>query len=338
MADEKGVSVTRTWGATLALLGLLGAACGSSSETTTQPPPTQAQSQVPTTAVAAYPVTVRNCGVDYVFTKAPERVVASSVPGTELMLALGLEKKLAGVVGPASAITPELQTRIAGVSVITERTFPPAGREQLLSANPDLIVSGYSEDFAENAAGDRASLKSLGVASYLVQGKCGGAETTLDDTYADIENLGRIFDVKPAAAAVVATLKAEAAAAAPVTTRPKVLIYAAGRERASTSGTTTLVDDLVTRAGGQNVLGEIATFSAFGWETVVDRNPDVIVVVNTGSFTREQAAEFLSTYEPIAEVNAVKNKRFVFVAVNDVQPGVRNGRALAAIARGLAGG
>lgn len=319
---------------------LTAAACGESDTETTSVAQPSGQPPTSATQPAPYPVTVSNCGVDYTFAKAPDRVVSPSVPGTELMLALGLERRLAGVVGATSAISPDLQPRMNGVNIITERTFPPPGKEAILSANPDFLVSGYSEDFAETAIGDRASLKSLGVNSYLVQGKCGDGKVraTLGDTYADIENLGRIFDVRPVAATLVSKLKAEAGAATPAASKPKVLIYAAGKEKPSTSGAMTLVADLVAQAGGQNVLPEIPGFGTFDWETVVERNPDVILVVTTGSFPLASATEFLSSYAPVADVNAVKNKRIVSVGVNDVQPGVRNGRALAEIARGLSGG
>ncbi len=300
------------------------------------------QPGAPTTAQAApYPVTVRNCGVDYTYTKAPERVASASVPGTELILALGLQNRLAGVVGGPSVITPDLMPRMESVKVITERTFPSPSREALLSVNPDFLIAGYTEVFAPSAAGDRGELKAFGLNSYLVQGKCGeksGGATRLEDTYADIESLGKIFNVPQEASALVARLKAEASAAQPATTKPKVLLYAAGAEKPSTSGANSLTSDLVVKAGGQNVLAEIPDFGVFNWETVVERNPDVILVITTGSFSLETATGFLTSYEPIAGVNAVKNRRFVTVAVNDVQPSPRNGRALATIAKGLAGG
>lgn len=211
--------------AVLVVMSLAVGACGGSDPETTTPAQPSPQAPTSAAAPAPYPATVPNCGVDYTYAKAPERVVAPSVFGTELMLALGLERRLAGVVGAPGVITPELQPKMVGVNVITERTFPPPGKEVILSANPDFLVSGYSEDFAETAIGDRASLKSAGVNSYLVQGKCGdgkGGRTTLDDTYADVENLGRIFNVRAEAAALTTKLKAEAAAAPPASAKPKV--------------------------------------------------------------------------------------------------------------------
>lgn len=328
----------RTAGAFLVVALAFASACGGSEpgEGTTARVAGQAASAVE----AAYPVTVRNCDADYTFTKPPERVVSSSVPATELLLAMGLERSLVGVVGAPGVLLPELQPKMAGVNVITERTFPPVGKEAVLAVNPDLVVAGYGEDFAETAVGDRGALRAVGVNSYLVQGRCGDGRVpaTLDDTYADIENLGRIFDARPAAAALVARLKAEVASAPSATGRPKVLIYAAGKEQPSTQGATSLVADLVARAGGQNVFPEITSYGRFNWEAAVERNPDVILVVTTGSFPLAAAEEFLASYEPIAGVSAVRNKRVVSVGVNDVQPGVRNGQALVTIARGLVGG
>jgi len=45
-------------------------------------------------AAQVYPLTVENCGIKETFTRAPQRVVTVGQHETELLLALGLEKKI----------------------------------------------------------------------------------------------------------------------------------------------------------------------------------------------------------------------------------------------------
>mgnify|MGYP003783488971 CR=1 FL=1 len=53
-----------------------------------------------------YPLTIRNCGVDVTFAKAPQRAVAIGQSSTEILLSLGLADR---IVGTAVWFGPVLQ-------------------------------------------------------------------------------------------------------------------------------------------------------------------------------------------------------------------------------------
>lgn len=285
-------------------------------------------------AAPAAPVKIDNCGASYTYAKAPERVVASSTVATEVILALGLRDRLAGTVA-AKDIVPEHAAALKGVKVIAEKAFPPPSKEVVYSANPDLVVSGYPDDYAEKAMGDRAVLRKEGVNTHLLSANCPGHDANLDDVHTDITNLGKVFRAEQAAAALVARLKKDAEAVKPVTGAPKVFDYAGGTDKPATAGSRALIDDLIARAGGTNIFPEVTSYKQIAWEEVVKRNPDVIVVEDQTFEPAAKAIAFMKAFGPLKNVTAVKENRFVVIPVNDTQPGVRGPRALRTLVAGF---
>ncbi|RFS83332.1 hypothetical protein D0T12_19910 [Actinomadura spongiicola] len=305
----------------LAAVAVLPTACGDSGGTNA--------------AASAAPVTARNCGTDYTFTGAPRRVVASSTPATEVLLALGLRDRIAGTVA-AKDIVPEYAAALRGVKVIAESAFPPPSKEVVYAADPDLVVSGYPDDYGPKAMGERATLREEGVNTYLLSANCPGHKAKIEDVYADVRALARVFGVPARGEALVAKLQGQVNAVEPVPGTPKVFDYAGGREKPTTAGSTALVDDLIRRAGGVGIFPEVTSFKQVSWEEVVKRDPDAILVEDQAFEPADKAIAWMKTYGPLKDVTAVKENRFIVIPVNDTQPGVRGGRALTTLTEGLA--
>ncbi|MCD0453503.1 ABC transporter substrate-binding protein [Actinocorallia sp. API 0066] len=285
-------------------------------------------------AASTAPVTVENCGASYTFTRTPEKVVTSSTVATEVVLALGLKDRLAGTVA-AKDIVPEYASALDSVKVIAEQAFPPPSKEVVYSVGPDFVVSGYPDDYGPKAMGDREALQREGVNTYLLSANCPGHKANLDDVYADLTHLGRVFGVEGAATDLVAKLKADIAAVRPATGAPKVFDYAGGKDKPATAGSRALIDDLITRAGGSNIFPEVTSYTQVSWEEVVKRNPDVIVVEDQAFEPADAAIAFMRSFGPLRDVTAVRENRFVVIPVNDTQPGVRGTRALRTLATGF---
>ena len=73
------------------------------------------------------------------------------------------------------------------------------------------------------------------------------------------------------------------------------------------------------------------------WEEVVERNPEVIVIVNYGDVTAEQKREFMMSNPAFSTLNAVKNDRFVTLEYVEATPGPRNIQAIKTLARAFSG-
>ncbi|MGQ0772808.1 MAG: ABC transporter substrate-binding protein [Pseudonocardiales bacterium] len=293
-------------------------------------------SAAPAPGSGAAPSTVINCGQSYTYSQAPQRIVTSSTPATEIVLALGARNRLVGAVAPGELL-PEYVADFDGVRIIAEQAFPPPSKETVLAARPDLVVSAYPDDYGPKALGDRGTLASEGINSYLLSGACDGHKATIDDIYADLQALGTLLGTEEQAQALVTTLRGDVEAVSPVDGSPAVFVYSGGTDTPSTPGSLALVDDLLTRAGATNVFPEVTGFGEVSWEELVKRNPDAIIIEDQAFAPAADAIAFLTGYAPIQQVTAVKERRFIVVPVNDNQPGLRSGRALRTIVDGLSG-
>lgn len=299
--------------------------------------PTRAASP---TAPTTYPLTIDNCGTKLTFAKPPEKVVTLALNTTEIMLALGLKGRLAGIVGaPADRILPKYRPEVAGVKIISEKAFPYPSREILLSVAPDLLFSGYGGDFGKDAYGERATYQSQGANTFLLRGACDGVPAvTVEDTYADIETLGRIFNVPDKAAALVAEIRAEVAKAPRAATNPRVFDFASSKADApATSGAPALLHDLIVQAGGTNIFADLPqAYASVNWEDVVKRDPEVIIVHEYSATPVQPVIDAIFANPALANVSAVKSRRVVILPATDTVPSVRMGTAIATLAEAFA--
>ena len=79
------------------------------------------------------------------------------------------------------------------------------------------------------------------------------------------------------------------------------------------------------------------SWASVGWEPVIERNPEVIVIVNYGDVTAEQKIAFLEANPAFAAVDAVKNDRYVVLEYVEATPGPRNIRAVEKLVAGFRG-
>ena len=119
---------------------------------------------LPAEAATTYPLTLQNCGFAVTFDKAPQRVVTIKSTATELLLSLGLRDRIVGVGFQDGPLPADLAAAGAGLKVLSEKA---PSQEVVLETEPDFVYGGWESNFAGDAAGERPSLKKLGVASYV---------------------------------------------------------------------------------------------------------------------------------------------------------------------------
>lgn len=126
----------------------------------------------PSGASGRYPVTIENCGTRTTYDKPPARVVTNDVGITEIMFALGLEDRMAGYV------MPDDKGDVAGVPwKAAYGKVPWLGKKTLtkeiaLDARADLVFAGWNYGFGEDNGLTPASLKKLGIGSYVLTESC----------------------------------------------------------------------------------------------------------------------------------------------------------------------
>lgn len=286
----------------------------------------------------SYPLTIQNGDRAVTFEKAPEKAVSLNGHTTEIMLTLGLAPRMVGTAYNDDPILPNLKADYDNIPMLS-------GGESYPSAE---VVAGTGADFAfgrlsafrDTTVATPERLKDLGITSYIVQGTLvKGTPESMEDVYADIENIGRIFDIQPKAAELIASMKQEigtvTAKVASVGQPVKVLVYDSGDKTVYTAGKA-LETALIALAGGENVFADLSdTWADVNFEDVVARAPDVIVINDYSGDSADKKMADIKANPALATVPAVQNDRFVVLPLNDVFEGVRNPRAIATLASGF---
>ncbi|WP_237536543.1 ABC transporter substrate-binding protein [Streptomyces sp. SID5785] len=288
-------------------------------------------------AVKGFPVTIDNCGVKTTYTRPPSRAVTIHQHPAELMLSLGLKERMAGTSYPDSAVLPELREDFSSIPQLSKEA---PSFEKVLDTDPDFVYGGYASAFAEKEGRSRKAFADAGIDTYLNRENCAGKQgVTMQDTYTEIRTIGRIFGVPDRASTLVSTLRsrvAEAGRAVKGTRDVSVFVYDSGDKSAFTAGGKGLGNELIKLAGGRNVFSELDdVFGDVSWEQVVDRRPDVIAIYDYAGTSVAQKKKFLLSQPALADVPAIKNKRFVVLPLTDTLVGVRSADAVGELARGL---
>ncbi|MCF2129342.1 ABC transporter substrate-binding protein [Strepomyces sp. STD 3.1] len=286
---------------------------------------------------AGFPVTIDNCGVKTTYDEPPSRVVTIHQHPAELMLALGLKDRMVGTAFPDSAVLPELKEDYEAIPELAERE---PSFEKILDTEPDLVYGGYGSAFDENEGRSRKAFADAGIDTYLNREYCGEKQVTMKDTYAEIRTVASIFGVPDRADKLIADLQSRVTkASAAVKGEPEVpvFVYDSGDKSAFTAGGKGLGTDLIRLAGGENVFGDLdEVFGDVSWEQVVERRPEVIAIYDyAGAGSVEQKKKFLLSQPALADVPAVKNKRFVVLPLTATLVGIRSAYAVGDLARGL---
>lgn len=279
-----------------------------------------------------FPYTVTNCGVSNTYQAPPRRAVTMNQHATELMLALGLGDRIAGTAYLDDAVLPAYKPAYDKLKVLAEE-YP--SKEILLGADPDFVYGGYASAFDKAQGRDRAGLATSGINSRLNVEYCTGGKVGLDQLKTEITEVARTFGVPDRGAKLIEDEQRRIdAVAARVKDRPRptVFAYDSGEATASTSGGNGVGNEIISLAGGTNVFADLKdTFGDVAWEKVIERKPEVVLIYDYGGTTVEAKKQRLLNDPALAEVPAVKNRRFVVLPLSSVVLGVRVADAVEAL-------
>ena len=288
-----------------------------------------------------YPITVKSCDREVTFTQAPKAAISNDVNLTEMMLALKLQDYMAGFTGVSGwkTLHPSLRADIGELPELSPK-YP--SKEVLLGADADFYFAGWNYGMKVGGGVTPDTLAPLGIQVYELTESCihimAKDKASIDDMYNDILNLGRIFDREAQANELIDSYKKELAEfkanLAPLATVPKVFVYDSGQDEPFTSGGLGMPTALIEAAGGKNIIDDVEkSWTTVGWETVIDRAPEVIVIVNYGEVTAEEKIQFMLNNTAFASIPAVKNKRFVVLEYVQATPGPQNIAAIQHLAQ-----
>ena len=260
--------------------------------------------------------------------KIPESIISLSPSNTEILFALGLGDKVVGVTQycnyPAEA---QDKPKIGGFSP----TDVDVSIEQIVAIGPDLILATEThlkevvpklEEFVPDAA----------IIVILT------STESFDVVFEAIELLGEATGTGEQAAQIVSEMNDRITAITDMTDnlleseKPKVF-YIVWHEPIFAIGGGTLGNTLIEAAGGVNIFQDTDGSPMTDLETIIDRNPDVILAslgVGTGA---DLSYQFVLNDERLSGVNARINNQ-IYPVNTDLygRPGPRLVEALEELA------
>ena len=288
--------------------------------------------------------TVESCNRTVSFDAPPKRAISNDVNLTEMMLVLGLADHMVGYTGISGWKTLDEEMR-ANVKQLPELSSKYPTKEVIVGANADFFFAGWNYGMKVGGEVTPETLEPFGVKVYELTESCTHimkkGKASIDDMYADLLNLGSIFNVEDRAKNLVNDYKAELKSfksnletGEPV----RAFVYDSGEDTPFTAGLYAMPTALIEAAGGVNVMnGFEKSWGTVTWEEVVAQNPEVVIIVNYGSVTAEQKRAFMMSNPAFANIEAVKNDRFVTLEYVEATPGPRNIKAIKTLAKAFWG-
>lgn len=251
----------------------------------------------------------------------PQRIVSLAPSNTEILFAIGAGDQVVG--------RDELSDFPEEAKAVTDigSTFDALNTELIVSLDPDLVLAAEI-----NTPEQVKQLEDLGLTVYYLKNP-----TTLEEMYGNLELLAQITGHQEEAATLVESLKARVAAVdekiAPLSSRFSVFyeLDATDPAKPFTAGKGTFITQLIDRAGGYNIAGDLDGYPQLSLEQVVAADPAFIILGN---------ARYGVTPESIAQrpgwenLSAVKNGK-IFPFNDDLvsRPGPRLVDALEELAK-----
>lgn len=253
------------------------------------------------------------------FDHVPERVLSTNPNTGEQLMALGLGDKIIGTCYNNAQIPEQWREEYESKPVIAEK-YPSL--EVVIDLDPDFIY-GRSSAFSDKdtAIATHDKLTELGIMSLSsIEGYKRGCD--VEDVYQDFYNLGRIFQVEDKANEVVDAMKEKIAGIEEKldgVETVKVLNFDSVRDDGIYTPGNNFTSKLIRHAGGVNVFEDLEnTWNTVSVESVVEANPDVIVINDYGDTPIEEKIDYLNNTEVFSDITAVKNQNYLVITLPEV--------------------
>ncbi len=263
-----------------------------------------------------YPLSITDdLGRRVTINSEPKRIISMLPSHTETVFALNASKKLVGI--DEYSNYPKAETdKMPKVG----NGFVP-NLEAIAALKPDLVLADESSSskLVQN-------LEKLGIIVYA------GAAQTYNETFEKIAVLGRITNQENTSLRLITSMRNEInSISSKISNLPRVSTYFEVDPTPYAAGATSFIGELLTRAGGINILpASLGAFPKISPELVVSANPSVIIGAKLEDLVQRPGW---------ANISAIKNKRVYDPSgeENDalVRPGPRLPVALKVLVRFL---
>jgi iron complex transport system substrate-binding protein len=230
-------------------------------------------------------------------TGIPQRIISLSPSNTEMVYALGLQDRLVGVTS-YDDYPPDAKTK----PIVSD--YSTVDLEKIVNAQPDLVLADSIRQHDTVPA-----LEKLGISVYVM------TPDNMEMISSDLRTLGQITGKTKEASALATGMQArikavtDITAKLTVTQKPRVL-FVTWHDPIWTAGNDTMIQYLINDAGGINIASDLKGYATITLESVVQRNPQIIVVMSSMG-DQHTSLDYIRSNPQFASIDAVKNGQVV---------------------------
>lgn len=297
-----------------------------------------------TTPAAAEGVSLDNCDVTVELDRPAEQVVGLNSGSVDLLLALEVDDQLVGALGREESIAEPRRDAFAQLPQLDagDDDYPPA--EVVLASEPDLLYSVYPSAYRDTGIASRDELAALGVASYLAPGRCPDRDDeqplTFNEIWQEVREVGALVGAERRAETLIAEQEdaiAQARAQLPDVDDLEVFWWDVGTDEPLTGACCGAPGMIMDELGVTNVFDDLpGHWASVGWEQVIERDPDVIVLVDFGDDDVDEKLAYLEQDATLSQLRAFQDDAIVVVPFAQTTPGLQNVDAIDTIGAFLA--
>jgi iron complex transport system substrate-binding protein len=254
-----------------------------------------------------FPMTLSVCGRKVTIDKEPQKILTIGSDPAAAVAAAGAGDRVVARSSEGGGPLGPYESVLGKAPQITTNDAPSL--EAIIGRRPDIVVS-YELSSTDLPAG----LSAAGIETVTPSWRCDTGGVDFDDTYRQIEQLGRLFGTSTAADAAVAKLRSRQAAVekrfSGADKRTATVIYVS--EGGLSAYANHSVDHTVIHTLGlSDVFGDVAKRNVdINVEELIERNPDVIIATYGGSGTQiKDGDDAIRALRKIPGVNRLKAVR-----------------------------
>lgn len=309
-------------------------------------------------AATRYPLEVSNCGQTVRFDRPPQKIVSIGQGMTEVLFSLGLADKIAGTAVWVGPVLKEFEAENRKIKRLADND---PSFESVVGEAPDLVTAEFEWHVgSQGSVAKREQFEALGINTYVSPADCvakvnadGGDGVrkqlfTMDLIYQEIRELSQIFDIQGRGDALIADLKKRESDAVASIRGARlgdipVVFWFSSKEvegDAFIAGKNSAPAYILKTLGARNVVTTDEEWPLVGWETIASANPSVIVIATMDR--RRYAADdpavkidFLEKDPVTSQLEAVRNRRFIQMDAQSMNPTIRTIDGIETLAHGI---
>lgn len=286
------------------------------------------------TQASSSSITLTNCGEEVTYPGVAKKLLVNDGNIASLALAVGAVDEISAVSYMSShlpVLTAAYGDEIAKKPEVAKE-YP--NLEQVIAAEPDLMLAGWGYGFGEDKGITPESLSEHGIGAYVLTESCrsgtnssageggsgdpGHTRGLVDPWEAvktDLKNIATLTGHDGQVDKVIADIEDRLQSlndAPKAVKKPVGFVFDVSGNAPFTSGAFGAPQGIMDKAGAKNAAESIQdTWTTTSWEHVAEMNPDFIALVDYPGQTFEEKIKILRSNPATKDLTAVKESRFI---------------------------